>query len=150
MKTNYDLLTKQIICLCESEDDLIANLSNCSAAINQAMSDLNWVGFYLLKENELVLGPFQGNVACVRIPIGKGVCGQSVATKSILRVADVHQFEGHIACDCASNSEIVLPLIKNNQVVGVLDIDSPVLDRFSVEDEMGLIAIKQVIEQLFA
>lgn len=150
MKTNYELLTKQLISLCENESDLVANLANCSAAIKQAMEDINWVGFYLLKENELVLGPFQGNVACVRIPLNRGVCGKCVSTQATIRVADVHQFEGHIACDCASNSEIVLPLIKNNQVVGVLDIDSPCLDRFSIDDEIGLTQVKQVIEKLFA
>ncbi|WP_010319075.1 GAF domain-containing protein, partial [Vibrio ordalii] len=121
----YRRLTKQAVALVESETDLIANLANLSALFNMELEDLNWVGFYLIKEEQLVLGPFQGKPACVRIPLGKGVCGTAAATNRIQRVYDVHEFAGHIACDAASNSELVVPFSINGQVVGVLDIDSP-------------------------
>ncbi len=134
----YKLLINQLKALLEGEKDTIANLANASALLNQFLSDVNWVGFYLLKEDELVLGPFQGMPACVRIPIGKGVCGTAVKNKQTLRVEDVHQFPGHIACDAASNSEIVIPLIINENVVGVLDIDSPLKNRFDETDEVFL------------
>ncbi|MDQ0224582.1 GAF domain-containing protein [Metabacillus niabensis] len=134
----YKLVINQLKALLEGEKDTIANLANASALLNQFLSDVNWVGFYLLKEDELVLGPFQGMPACVRIPIGKGVCGTAVKNKQTLRVEDVHQFPGHIACDAASNSEIVIPLIVNENVVGVLDIDSPLKNRFDETDEVFL------------
>lgn len=134
----YKLVINQLKALLEGEKDTIANLANASALLNQFLSDVNWVGFYLLKEDELVLGPFQGMPACVRIPIGKGVCGTAVKNKQTLRVEDVHQFPGHIACDAASNSEIVIPLIVNDNVVGVLDIDSPLKNRFDETDEVFL------------
>ncbi|MBU9714668.1 GAF domain-containing protein [Evansella tamaricis] len=136
----YELLSKQLDALLTGEEDLIANLSNATALLNQFLSDVNWVGFYLWKGNELILGPFQGLPACVRIPYGKGVCGTTVKTRKTLRVEDVHQFPGHIACDAASNSEIVIPLIKlkNNELLGVLDIDSPKKGRFTIEDQEGL------------
>lgn len=140
---------EQIKAISENEKDLIANLSNISACLNEHLKDINWVGFYLMKEGELVLGPFQGKVACIRIPIGKGVCGSAVKERKVLRIDDVHQFKGHIACDGASNSEIVLPIYKNDEVVAVLDIDSPFFNRFSSEDEKILSEITDYIGHLF-
>ncbi|WP_423807815.1 GAF domain-containing protein [Photobacterium damselae] len=135
----YKRLTQQALALIEGEKDLIANISNISALLNMELEDINWVGFYLLKDDQLVLGPFQGKPACVRIPVGRGVCGTAVSEKKVQRVADVHAFSGHIACDAVSNSEIVLPLIVSGEVIGVLDIDSPSLSRFDQNDELGLI-----------
>lgn len=134
----YKTLTSQLDALLTGESDLIANLSNASALLNQFLNDINWVGFYLLKENELVLGPFQGLPACVRIAVGRGVCGAVAAKKETIVVPNVHEFPGHIACDAASQSEIVIPLIVENELVGVLDIDSPILNRFSETDRQGL------------
>ena len=145
----YQRLTKQAIALLEDETDLIANLSNLSALLNMELERLNWVGFYLLKQEQLVLGPFQGQPACVRIPVGRGVCGTAVATNSVQRVYDVHEFEGHIACDAASNSEIVLPFSINGEIAGVLDIDSPEVGRFSEIDEQGLTFLMSEVEKLF-
>ncbi|EPR4993768.1 GAF domain-containing protein [Vibrio navarrensis] len=144
----YQTLTKQAVALIESEHDLIANLSNISALLSMELEDLNWVGFYLYKEEQLVLGPFQGKPACVRIPMGKGVCGTAAATNTVQRVHDVHQFEGHIACDAASNSEIVLPFSINDTLAGVLDIDSPSVGRFSEIDEAGLTFFMAEVEKL--
>lgn len=145
----YDSLLAQLTGLVEGEPDLIANLSNISALLNLALSDLNWVGFYLLRSSdELVLGPFQGKPACIRIPVGKGVCGTAVATAQTQRVADVHVFAGHIACDGASNSEIVLPIFHHGKVVAVLDIDSPLFDRFDAEDQIGLERVATALENL--
>ena len=145
----YDSLLSQISSLIEGESDLVANLSNVSALLNLALDDLNWVGFYLLKSPEqLVLGPFQGKPACLRIPVGRGVCGVAVATGQTQRVADVHAFVGHIACDTASNSEIVLPIFANGRVVAVLDIDSPLLARFDAEDQIGLERVATALEKL--
>ena len=135
---NYVLVKKQLIALIEDEPNQIANLSNASALLNQFLDQINWVGFYLVEGKELILGPFQGLPACVRIPFGKGVCGTSAAERKTLRIADVHQFPGHIACDAASESEIVIPLIKDGTIIGVLDIDSPVKNRFDEEDQHGL------------
>ncbi|MHA6609128.1 GAF domain-containing protein [Photobacterium damselae] len=135
----YKRLTQQALALIEGEKDLIANISNISALLNMELEDINWVGFYLLKDDQLVLGSFQGKPACVRIPVGRGVCGTAVSEKKVQRVADVHAFPGHIACDAVSNSEIVLPLIVSGEVIGVLDIDSPSLSRFDQNDELGLI-----------
>lgn len=135
---NYALVKKQLIALIEGETNLIANLSNASALLNQFLDQINWVGFYLVEEEELILGPFQGLPACIRIPFGKGVCGTSVAKRKTLRIADVHQFSGHIACDAASQSEIVIPLIKDDRIIGVLDIDSPVKNRFDDVDQQCL------------
>ena len=143
------IMYEQIKAISENEKDLIANLSNISACLNEHLKDINWVGFYLMKEGELVLGPFQGKVACIRIPIGKGVCGSAVKERKVLRIDDVHQFKGHIACDGASNSEIVLPIYKNDEVVAVLDIDSPFFNRFSSEDEKILSEITDYIGHLF-
>lgn len=144
-----NLIYEQIKTITENEKDLIANLSNISACLNENLTDINWVGFYLIKDGELVLGPFQGKVACIRIPIGKGVCGSAVSEKKILRIDDVHQFKGHIACDSASNSEIVLPIYKHDEIVAVLDIDSPSFNRFSEEDEKILNEITDYISKLF-
>lgn len=134
----YEQLTKHLDALLDGENDLIANLSNASALLNYFLEDINWVGFYLMKDGELVLGPFQGLPACVRIPVGRGVCGTAVANNETIMVDDVHTFPGHIACDAASKSEIVIPLTANGTVFGVLDIDSPIAARFSLEDKEGL------------
>ncbi|KIL48312.1 hypothetical protein KP77_23530 [Jeotgalibacillus alimentarius] len=134
----YNMLHKQLRALLEGEPNQIANLSNASALLNQFLGNTNWVGFYVMEDGELVLGPFQGLPACVRIPLGKGVCGTAAEENRTLRVEDVHTFPGHIACDAASQSEIVVPLEKNGEVIGVLDIDSPVKNRFDEEDQNGL------------
>lgn len=135
---NYELLLNQLSALLEGETNPIANLANASALLGQFLQNINWVGFYLLEENELVLGPFQGLPACVRIPLGKGVCGTSAQQRETVRVKDVHLFPGHIACDAASQSEIVIPLVKNDDLIGVLDIDSPSKDRFDEMDQLYL------------
>ncbi|WP_434565797.1 GAF domain-containing protein [Vibrio chagasii] len=145
---HYHRLTKQAVALIESETDMIANLSNISALLSMELDGLNWAGFYLMKGDELVLGPFQGKPACVRIPVGRGVCGTAVATNSIQRIYDVHEFEGHIACDAASNSEIVIPFSIDGKVAGVLDIDSPNVGRFSEIDEEGLTFFMAEVEKL--
>jgi len=134
----YTMLSKQLDALLTGEPNAIANLSNASALLNQFFDRINWVGFYMMEDGELVLGPFQGLPACVRIPVGRGVCGTTVAKKETMIVSDVHAFPGHIACDAASQSEIVVPLIKDGEVIGVLDIDSPEKDRFHEEDQQGL------------
>ncbi len=134
----YNLLRKQLVSLLEGETNQIANLSNASALLNQFFDRVNWVGFYLTEGDELVLGPFQGLPACVRIPFGRGVCGTSAKERKTVLVADVHQFPGHIACDAASQSEIVVPIIKDGQVLGVLDIDSPEKNRFDEIDQENL------------
>ncbi|MGR5237785.1 GAF domain-containing protein [Vibrio alfacsensis] len=144
----YQRLTKQAVALIESETDYIANLANVSALLFMELEDLNWAGFYLIKGDELVLGPFQGKPACVRIPMGRGVCGTAAQTNSVQRVYDVHAFEGHIACDAASNSEIVIPFTINGEVAGVLDIDSPSIGRFSEMDEEGLTYFMVEVEKL--
>ena len=138
MITDYPLLIAQAKALIEGEKDSIANMANLSALIYNSLSDLNWAGFYRNIEGELVLGPFQGQTACIRIGFGKGVCGTAAATKQTQLVDDVHQFEGHIACDAASNSEIVIPIIHRGEVFGVLDIDSPKVSRFDQRDAEGL------------
>lgn len=161
----YPLLESQIHILTDTVPHLISNLANISAILGNALTDINWVGFYLIpkhfpeyfpldkiseKENMLIVGPFQGLPACTEIAIGKGVCGTAVETDSIMLVPDVHAFPGHIACDSASNSEIVLPLHNpNGDVVAVLDIDSPLLNRFDEDDKVGLEKIAIVIEKLF-
>ena len=148
--TNYPLISKEIEALTSDVSDLIANLSNVSALLNMELADINWVGFYLLKDDKLILGPFQGKPACVTIPVGKGVCGTAVSTDSLQLVKDVHEFPGHIACDSASNSEIVLPLRdKSGKVVAVLDIDSPTLGRFSEADGDGILLLQPVLEDIF-
>ncbi|QLY81048.1 GAF domain-containing protein [Clostridium intestinale] len=130
----------------QDEKDIIANLSNISAIIKFYLDRCNWAGFYLMKDGELVLGPFQGLPACIRIPLGKGVCGNAAAEKKVLRVDNVHEFPGHIACDGASNSEIVIPIIKDGEVYGVLDIDSPEFSRFTEVEEKYLTEIVKYIE----
>ena len=145
--TFYSQLAAQARSLVEGERDMIANMANISALLFNQMDDVNWAGFYLYKEDQLVLGPFQGQPACIRIPMGKGVCGTAAATNTVQRIEDVHQFEGHIACDAASNSEIVIPIVVNNQLIGVLDIDSPNLSRFTAEDEAGLCEIVSVLSR---
>ena len=148
--TNYSLISKEIEALTSDVSDLIANLSNVSALLNMELTDINWVGFYLLKDDKLILGPFQGKPACVTIPVGKGVCGTAVSTDSLQLVKDVHEFPGHIACDSTSNSEIVLPLHdKSSKVVAVLDIDSPTLGRFSEADGEGILLLQPVLEDIF-
>ncbi len=134
----YQSLTAQALALCDGEPNRIAKLANLSALLNLALEDINWVGFYLREQDTLVLGPFQGKPACIRIPVGKGVCGTAAATGQVQRIANVHEFSGHIACDGASNAEIVLPLGQGDEVWGVLDIDSPSFGRFDEEDEAGL------------
>jgi len=134
----YADLNRDFQALMAGETSFLATLANTSALLFERLSDVNWAGFYLLEEDTLVLGPFQGKLACVRIPVGRGVCGTAVAQNQVQRVEDVHTFDGHIACDSASNAEIVLPLSVNNQIIGVLDIDSTVFGRFSDEDEQGL------------
>ena len=141
----YTMLSKQLDALLEGENNSIANLSNASALLNQFLERINWVGFYLMEDGELVLGPFQGLPACVRIPVGKGVCGTAVADKKTMLVEDVHAFPGHIACDAASRSEIVIPLMREDQVIGVLDIDSPELSRFTEDDQQGLELFVEVL-----
>lgn len=133
-----ELIINSIQALVSSEKDTLANMANISAVLNDYFDDINWVGFYRTKGDELILGPFQGKLACVHIPYGKGVCGTAAKEKKTLRISDVHKFDGHIACDSASNSEIVVPLIKNDECLGVLDIDSPSFDRFSQEDQIFL------------
>ncbi|MEO3945626.1 GAF domain-containing protein [Gorillibacterium sp. CAU 1737] len=134
----YRLVQEQLRHLIQDEPDAIANLANASALLGQFLQDINWVGFYLLKGNELVLGPFQGLPACVRIPVGRGVCGTAARDRATVLVEDVHAFPGHIACDAASNAEIVVPLLKNGELLGVLDIDSPRHGRFDEIDQAEL------------
>ena len=145
--TDYDLLLEQAAAIIETEPHYVAALSNIAALIYESMDRLNWAGFYLMDRGSLLVGPFQGRTACIRIGIGKGVCGTAVKEERIIRVVDVHAFPGHIACDSASNSEIVLPLRKGGRIVGVLDIDSPVLNRFSEEDEAGLSGLAECISE---
>jgi GAF domain-containing protein len=141
----YQAILSQLSALIEDEPNPIANLANAAALLNFHLTEINWVGFYLNVEDELVLGPFQGLPACVRIPMGKGVCGTAAKQKTTLLVADVHQFPGHIACDAASNSEIVIPIFVQNQLFGVLDIDSPNKNRFDEVDQQQL---EQFVETL--
>ena len=144
---DHQTLIAQIRALTEGVPHKIANLSNASAAIWQAMDRINWSGFYLLEGDILVLGPFQGKPACIEIPMGKGVCGTAAALAQTVVVEDVHQFPGHIACDGASNSEIVVPIFRDGQVCGVLDIDSPEFSRFSPDDRLCLEKIVKILEK---
>lgn len=143
----YKLLTEQLEALLEGETYVIPNLSNASALLNGALKEINWVGFYLINDGELLLGPFQGKPACIHIPIGRGVCGCAVSQNKTQLVKDVHAFPGHIACDSASNSEIVIPLRSGDKIVGVLDIDSPVFERFDEEDRLGLEAFAAILQE---
>ncbi|MCD7949136.1 MAG: GAF domain-containing protein [Erysipelotrichaceae bacterium] len=142
-----NLFLAQLSALVEDENNIIANLANISALLNEVIDDINWVGFYLKENEQLVLGPFQGKVACVRIDIGKGVCGTAALKQETIVVSDVHQFAGHIACDSESLSEIVVPIIVNDQVVGVLDIDSPHYNRFTNKDKKTLEEVVKIIEE---
>lgn len=146
-ETNYNLLEKQVSSLIEDESNLIAILSNISALLNDSIDQINWVGFYLIENEALILGPFQGHPACVHIAIGKGVCGTAVSEEQTQLVDDVNAFPGHIACDANSKSEIVVPLRKNNQIIGVLDIDAPITSRFTDVDKNGLEQIVARIEK---
>jgi GAF domain-containing protein len=134
----YSQLASQLRALLADASDLISNAANTAALIYHTLPDINWAGFYFLKGDELILGPFQGKPACTRIPLGKGVCGAAAKEQKTLVIPDVQKFPGHIACDTASNSEIVIPLIQNNNLLGVLDIDSPALGRFDEQDQIGL------------
>jgi GAF domain-containing protein len=147
-RTLMNELCQQLSALVEGERNTIANLANASAALMLALERVNWAGFYLLRGEELVLGPFQGKPACIRIPLGKGVCGTAAARDESLRVPDVHAFPGHIACDSASNSEIVVPLWVRGKIAGVLDIDSPWPGRFTEEDQAGLERAGELLGQM--
>lgn len=146
--TNYKIMIAQLEALSESSKNYIPLLSNASALINESMKDLNWAGFYLVKEGALLLGPFQGKTACVNIAKGKGVCGTAFEKDETQLVKNVHEFPGHIACDSASNSEIVVPIHQNGEVIAVLDIDSPLLERFDETDKEGLEAFVKKLEEL--
>jgi GAF domain-containing protein len=146
----YRLLAAQLESLLADERDFIANAAQFSAFLYTQLDDLNWAGFYLNRNEELVLGPFQGQIACVRIPFGKGVCGAAAQSRETQRVLDVHEFPGHIACDSASNSELVVPLVKEGRLIGVLDLDSPSLARFSEADQVGIEALAQIFLRLTA
>lgn len=146
----YTELNKKMRSLLSADDSLVTNLSNASALLGEYLTDINWVGFYYLKGGKLLLGPFQGKTACVAIPLGRGVCGAAAEKGETMVVPDVHLFPGHIACDCASNSEIVLPIFAGGKVVGVLDIDSPSLGRFTEEDRDGLEPIAGIVGEVWA
>lgn len=150
MNDFYLEMTAKLSALVEGVPYLTANLANAAALLWQELPDINWAGFYQLQGDLLILGPFQGKPACIRIPVGKGVCGTAVAEGKLQRVADVHRFPGHIACDSASNSEIVLPLFCRGKIWGVLDIDSPKLNRFSSEDEVGLEAVSTILSEMIS
>jgi GAF domain-containing protein len=145
--TLYRDLSQALEALIGDEPDAVANMANAAGLIWESLPDVNWVGFYRNVGGELVLGPFQGRPACIRIPFGTGVCGAAAATRQVQLVEDVHAFPGHIACDSASNSEIVLPLIRDGELLGVLDIDSPITGRFDEEDEAGLRPIAEFLSR---
>ena len=147
---NYDLICAQLSALTEDVPYEIANLSNASALLWQELPEINWAGFYKMVDGGLVLYPFQGKPACIRIPVGRGVCGTAVAEDKTQLVPDVHKFPGHIACDCASNSEIVVPIHVKGKIWGVLDIDSPFLERFAAEDQAGLERFVKILEGVLA
>lgn len=144
MLADGENLAAQAAALVSGQQDIIANAANLSSFLFYALEEVNWVGFYFLRGSELIVGPFQGRPACVSIPMGKGVCGTAAETQKVLRVADVHAFEGHIACDVDSRSEIVLPLVRNGELIGVLDLDSPVKNRFDEKDERLLQKIADI------
>lgn len=148
VQVNYDSLAAQLAALTDGIPYEIANLSNASALLWETLPDINWAGFYKMVDGALVLYPFQGKPACIRIPVGRGVCGTAVAEDRTQLVYDVHQFPGHIACDCASNSEIVVPIHVNGEIWGVLDIDSPSIGRFTEEDKAGLEAFVVTLEKI--
>lgn len=144
---DYGLLSEQLKALTETVDDNVANMANAASLLFNGMTEINWAGFYILKNGELILGPFMGQPACVRIQIGKGVCGTAAEKMETVVVPDVHEFPGHIACDSASRSEIVIPLVVNGSLFGVMDIDSPVTDRFDEADRTGLEAFARELEK---
>ena len=146
--TDYNLIIQQLKALGEDEPNFIPLLSNVSALIFNSLEDLNWAGFYLMDNGSLLLGPFQGKIACIRIALGKGVCGTAAQKDKTILVPNVHEFEGHIAGDGASNSEIVVPIHKDGKVIGVLDIDSPVIDRFKLDDQVGLERFVKELEKI--
>jgi GAF domain-containing protein len=146
----YQELLGQTKALISNESDIIANMANISALLFERLAEVNWVGFYRLIDNELVLGPFQGKVACIRIPVGTGVCGTCCSTGEVQRISDVHQFDGHIACDASSNAELVVPVKIAGKVIAVLDIDSTAFDRFDLEDEHGVMLLVRAFEQNIA
>lgn len=146
-KIVYAEIAKQLTALLNDEHDIIANMANTSALLYQSLHDINWVGFYRNVNQELLLGPFQGKPACFRIPFNKGVCGSCFMKRQIMRVDNVKQFPGHIACDCASLSEIVLPVYHKGEIIAVLDIDAPILNRFDAEDEAGLSEVVDILER---
>ncbi|WFW99593.1 GAF domain-containing protein [Citrobacter braakii] len=146
----YTDLNRDFQALMAGETSFLATLANTSALLYERLAEVNWAGFYLLENDTLVLGPFQGKIACVRIPVGRGVCGTAVAQNQVQRVEDVHAFDGHIACDAASNAEIVLPITVENQIIGVLDIDSTAFGRFTGEDEQGLRTLVAQLETVLA
>lgn len=147
-KTDYDLIRKQMEVLAEESNSPIPVMANVSALLFHAMDEINWAGFYIVEGDALILGPFQGNVACVRIEKGRGVCGTCWEKDEVQLVSDVHEFPGHIACDAASRSEIVVPIHKDGKVFGVLDIDSPILSRFNEDDLEGLVSIVSSMEAI--
>ena len=146
--TLYRDLASALEGLVAGESDAVANMANASALIWETLPDLNWVGFYRNVGGELVLGPFQGRPACIRIPFGTGVCGVAAQTRAVQRVEDVHAFPGHIACDSASNSEIVVPLVRDGELLGVLDLDSPRTARFTEEDETGVVKLGEILSRI--
>lgn len=143
----YELINAQVQALISGESDMIANMANIAAVLFNNLEQVNWAGFYLYKQEQLVLGPFQGQPACIRIPMGKGVCGTAAFRRETMVVADVHEFSGHIACDAASNSEVVVPIVVDNQLIGVLDIDSPITERFDDDDRLGLEMLVNTFEK---
>lgn len=145
----YDLINAQVQALISGESDMIANMANIAAVLFNNLEQVNWAGFYLYKEEQLVLGPFQGQPACIRIPIGKGVCGTAASRQKTIVVKDVHEFVGHIACDAASNSEVVVPIVVKDKLIGVLDIDSPITARFDDDDRKGLEMLVSIFEASF-
>ncbi|GAB54929.1 GAF domain-containing protein A [Glaciecola punicea ACAM 611] len=143
--SQYKELVSQVSAITAGETDSIANMANISAILFNGMSGVNWAGFYIYKDEQLVLGPFQGNPACIRIPLDKGICGRAATTKSVQVIENVHDFAGHIACDAASNSEVVVPIIKNGQLIGVLDVDSPSFARFDNIDAEYLSKVVDIL-----
>jgi GAF domain-containing protein len=147
---SYSTLARQLRILLAGEHDFVANAANCAALLYHSLLDVNWAGLYLYKKGELVLGPFQGNPACVRIAMGKGVCGTAAELRQTVVVENVHEFPGHIACDSTSNSEIVVPLIKDKRLIGILDVDSPLFARFDEEDARGLNELAEILVAMSA
>lgn len=148
-QSEYITMNKMLQALLENEHDFIANMANASALLFDQLEDVNWVGFYIYKNNELILGPFQGKPACMHIAMGNGVCGTAAKQQTTLRIANVHEFPTHIACDCASNAELVIPMIKKNTLYGVLDIDSTKFDRFNETDEYHLTEFVRILVSTF-